>query len=70
MTNSQGPMTNNGDRPQAILSNSARRHWELEIGHWSFDPVRVEEKMAVTQDGLDAPPAYPAELYCQSTRTF
>jgi hypothetical protein len=46
-------MTNNGDRPQAILSNSARRHWELEIGHWSFDPVRVEENAAVTRDGVD-----------------
>ena len=46
-------MTNNGDRPQAILSNSARRHLELEIGHWSFDPVRVEENAAVTRDGVD-----------------
>ena len=35
---------------------------ELGIYPPNFGGVRVEEKMAVRQDGLDAPPAYPAEL--------
>jgi len=35
----------------------------LGFGNWSFDPVRVEENGAVTQDGVDVLTAYPRELH-------
>jgi len=34
----------------------------MAIGHWSFDPVRGKENVAVTKDGVDVLTAYAREL--------